>query len=61
MRSVNCSKAIADSLTFRPVAETVRDTLAWKGTGEELKVGLEPEQERRLLQEWPKQEDMLPS
>jgi 2'-hydroxyisoflavone reductase len=61
MRSVNCSKAIADGLTFRPVAETVRDTLAWKGTGEELKAGLKPEQERRLLQEWLKQKDILPS
>jgi 2'-hydroxyisoflavone reductase len=52
MRAVNCSKAIADGFVFRPLAETVRDTLGWKGTGGELKVGLKPEQEKRLLQEW---------
>ena len=52
MRSVNCSKAITDGLTFRPVAETVRDTLAWRGKDAELKVGLKPEEEKMLLEEW---------
>ncbi len=52
MRSVNCSKAIADGLTFRPMAETVRDTLAWREKDAELKVGLKPEEEKMLLEEW---------
>ena len=51
-RAVNCRKAIADGLTFRPIADTIRDTLAWKGKNAELKVGLKPEQELLLLQEW---------
>ena len=51
-RAVNCSKAIHEGLTFRPVADTIRDTLAWKGKDAELKVGLKPEQERELLQKW---------
>jgi 2'-hydroxyisoflavone reductase len=51
MRSVNCSKAISDGLTFRPVAETVRDTLAWRRKDAELKVGLKPEEEKLLLNE----------
>ncbi|GAC1652404.1 MAG: SDR family oxidoreductase [Ktedonobacteraceae bacterium] len=49
-RAVDCSNAIAAGLTFRPVADTIRDTLAWKGTSTELKVGLKPEQEQQLLQ-----------
>jgi len=53
-RAVNCSKAIAEGLTFRPVADTIRDTLTWKGQHAELKVGLKPEQEQHLLQEWHK-------
>ncbi len=51
-RAVNCSKAIHAGLTFRPVANTIRDTLVWKGKDTELKVGLKPVQERELLQEW---------
>lgn len=51
-RAVNCSKAIAEGLTFRTVADTIRDTLAWKGMNTELKVGLKPEQEQQLLQAW---------
>ncbi len=54
-RAVNCSKATSEGLTFRPVADTVRDTLAWKGKDAELKVGLKPEQEQQLLQAWQKQ------
>lgn len=51
---VNCDRAFATGLTFRPLAETVRDTLAWQKTrgDEELKAGLDPEKERRLLQQW---------
>ncbi len=50
--AIDCSKAIREGLTFRPVAETVRDTLAWKGKDVQLKVGLSREQEGKLLGEW---------
>lgn len=49
-RAINCRKAIAEGLSFRPVADTIRDTLDWKGKDTELKVGLK--QEQQLLQEW---------
>ncbi len=41
-------------LTIRPVEQTVRDTLAWhRERGEpELKVGLDPEREREVLEAW---------
>jgi len=59
MRAVNCNKACANGLTFRPLAETVRDTLAWKAaspTPGTLRSGLKPEQEQQLLQAWHKRE-----
>ncbi|HEV7235308.1 MAG TPA: SDR family oxidoreductase [Ktedonobacteraceae bacterium] len=59
MRAVNCNKAFADGLTFRPLAETVRDTLAWKAdspAADTLRSGLKPEQEQQLLQAWHKRE-----
>ncbi len=55
MRAVNCSKAFAQGLTFRPLADTVRDTLAWKTaspTRDTLRSGVSPEQEQQMLQEW---------
>ena len=55
MRATNCSKAIADGLTFRPLAETVRDTLAWKAstaTPDTLRSGLKPDHEQQLLRKW---------
>lgn len=51
MRTTNCSKAIGAGLTFRPLDQTVRDTLTWKGKNE-LKYGLKPEEEQKLLTEW---------
>jgi hypothetical protein len=30
----------------------VQDTLAWRGKDAELKVGLKPEEEKMLLEEW---------
>ena len=55
MRTTNCAKAIANGLTFRPLAETVRDTLAWKAsttTPDTLRSGPKREQEEQLLQKW---------
>jgi 2'-hydroxyisoflavone reductase len=51
---VDCSKAIAKGLTFRPVVDTCRDTLAWwnkqpaERTGK-LRAGLAPEREKEVL------------
>jgi len=53
--TVNCSKAFAAGLKFRPVRETARDTLAWKAaspTSGEMRSGLKPEQEKELLTKW---------
>jgi len=53
--SVNCRKAIADGLTFRPVADTVRDTLAWAATRPAdytLRAGMKPEKEAEVLEAW---------
>jgi len=60
--TVNCSKAIAAGLSFRPILDTARDTLAWetdrrrkaKAGGAELAfaAGLAPEREQELLAAW---------
>jgi len=54
MLAVDCSKAIAAGLTFRPVSETIRDVLEWDSTraNTELAAGLEPGRERELLLAW---------
>lgn len=54
--SYDCSKAIAAGLSFRPLADTARDTLEWwKAKPEdekELRTGVDPEKERRILAAW---------
>jgi 2'-hydroxyisoflavone reductase len=55
MPTVDIRKAIAAGLTFRPLAETVRDTLAWDATrpGDvTLKAGISREREAEILQAW---------
>lgn len=50
--SIDSSRAIAAGLTFRPVAETIRDTIAWDATqppDAPRPCGLRPERERELL------------
>jgi len=45
-------KAIAEGLTFRPLTETISDTLSWYQThhaNEPLKAGLKSDKERSLL------------
>jgi 2'-hydroxyisoflavone reductase len=52
---VNCERALAAGLTFRPLEETVRDTLAWRWTlpaDAEWSAGLKPEREKELLALW---------
>lgn len=52
----DCTKAISAGLSFRPLAETARDTLEWwKSLPEEersLRTGLDPEKEARILRAW---------
>lgn len=50
MLAADVSKAIAAGLTFRPLAETIADTLADAASGDG--VGLAPERERELLEAW---------
>jgi 2'-hydroxyisoflavone reductase len=48
---VDIDRALAAGLKVRPIAETVRDTVAWHRTrdGHEWKAGLTPDQEQKLL------------
>lgn len=48
------SRAVANGLTFRPLAETVEDTLAWDRGRDvaELGAGLSPDREAQLLAAW---------
>lgn len=55
--SVKNDKAIAAGLTFRPLAETVRDTLAWwpsvpQARRDKPRFAISPEQETEALQAW---------
>jgi 2'-hydroxyisoflavone reductase len=57
--SVNNAKAIAAGLTFRPLATTVRDTLAWWPTVPQARrdnprFTIKPEQEATALADWHK-------
>lgn len=52
LAAVDVRKAVASGLTFRPLADTVRDTLAWAGTRPAdyaLRAGLSAEREAALL------------
>ena len=49
------AKAVASGLTFRPLADTVNDTLTWdnaRPADQPLKVGLSLERERELLKKY---------
>lgn len=53
--SVDSSKAVAHGLVFRPIAETVRDTIAWDATrpgDREWRAGLKAEKEAEILRAW---------
>lgn len=54
LMEIDCRKAIQAGLTFRPMEETVWDTLGWDRSRVQgaLKAGLTPERERELLQRW---------
>jgi 2'-hydroxyisoflavone reductase len=53
--SIDCRQAFAAGLTFRPLTDTVRDTLAWVAdlpADREPRAGLKPEREQELLAGW---------
>lgn len=57
LSDVDNSHAIASGLTFRPLAVTAADTLAWHKTRPvaeqtELKIGIKSEQEKSVLKAW---------
>jgi len=52
---ISPAKAIAAGLTFRPLTETISDSLAWFQTNrpnDNLKAGLDRDKERALLYKW---------
>jgi 2'-hydroxyisoflavone reductase len=58
---VSNQRALAKGLTFRPLAETARDTLAWfkslpQDRQTHLKTGLTAEREAEVLTAWKKRE-----
>lgn len=59
--AIDCRRAVAQGLTFRPLADTVRDTLAWDRTRSEsfTSAGLKPEREAEVLHAWHEQEREL--
>jgi len=57
LTETHIERAVAKGLTFRPLAETVRDTLAWFGTlpaerQAKMVAGLAPEKEAAVLKAW---------
>jgi 2'-hydroxyisoflavone reductase len=59
MGRINIQRAISKGLTFRPLAVTARDTLAWFKSQpperQKLKAGITPEREAEVLAAWHKE------
>ena len=60
MARTNITRALARGLTFRPLVETARDTLAWfkslpQDRQAKLRAGLTPDREAEVLAHWRKQ------
>ena len=54
--SANVDNALKKGLSFRPLSETIRDTLEWRRTKDEgLKAGITAEREKKLLRKWHEQ------
>jgi hypothetical protein len=55
MLQADITKATAEGLTFRPLSETVYDTLMWahsRPNDHEWRAGLSPEREAEVLAAW---------
>lgn len=55
LQAIDCRKAIAAGLAFRPLSETITDVLEWDhtwGKDKQPAAGLGPERERELLLVW---------
>ena len=55
LAAVNCSKALASGLTFRPIGDTIRDTLDWdnaRPANLKRQLGIRLDRESQLLQAW---------
>lgn len=53
--TVSIAKAVEDGLAFRPLGETIRDTLAWakkRPTGLRRRAGITREREAQVLRDW---------
>ena len=54
--SANVDKALAKGLKFRPLGDTIRETIDWRKTKtDELKAGMSAEREAELLRKWREQ------
>jgi 2'-hydroxyisoflavone reductase len=54
--AANVDKALQTGLAFRPLSETIEDTLSWRKTKTgELKAGIDSEREKELLRKWREQ------
>jgi 2'-hydroxyisoflavone reductase len=52
---IDCDKAVGAGLTFRPLKDTIKDTLAWwkdDCANEDLKAGIERDREEALIRKW---------
>ncbi len=55
--SANIDKALEKGLNFRPLSDTIRNTLDWrKSKTDAMKSGIDAERERELLRKWHKQQ-----
>jgi 2'-hydroxyisoflavone reductase len=55
LQGIDCTKAVAEGLAFRPLSQTITDVLDWdhsRREDEERAAGLWPERERELLLAW---------
>jgi 2'-hydroxyisoflavone reductase len=55
MQTAGINRALDNGLTFRPLPETIQDTLAYlavRPSGPELKAGIKSDREKELLEEW---------
>lgn len=56
IRKNSNEKAVAAGLTYRPMEEVIKDTLAWRATASDdvikYEVGMTPEKEAELIEKW---------